>query len=199
MTTEIITSFNWIDILMAVILIRALFVGAKRGIVIEGFKLTGTLLAVFITLHYYSGMSKYLQDKIHLPAGAADLFSFCVIWGLISLIFKLVRDGFTMLFSIEATHSALDKWGGVIFAAFRGILVCSLTILCMRASAMEYLSRNLEKSLTASKLVGISPGFYESCYNNLVSKLFPTEELNKSVFKLADLSAIEKKQAPKKK
>ncbi len=198
MTTEIISGFNWVDILIGVILVRAVFVGAKRGIVIETFKLVGIIFAVFITLHYYSGMSKSLQDKMHLPQGAADLFSFSVLWGLINLIFKLIRDGFLMLFKMEATHSILDKWGGMFVAVLRGLLICSLTVLCMRASAIEYLTKNLEKSLTASKLVSLSPRVYESCYNNFVSKFFPTEEFNKAVFKLADLTT-EKKQEPKKK
>jgi uncharacterized membrane protein required for colicin V production len=198
MTTEMISNFNWVDILMGVILIRAVFVGAKRGIVIEAFKLVGIIFTVFITLHYYSGMSKLLQDKMHLPQGAGDLFSFSVLWGLINLVFKLIRDGFLMLFKMEAAHSILDKWGGLFLAVLRGFLICSLAILCMRASTIEYLTKNLEKSLTASKLVGISPRVYESCYTNFVSKFFPTEELNKSVFKLADLTTEKKKDSRKK-
>lgn len=196
MPTEILSSLNWIDILMAVIVLRAVYVGIKNGFVIEMFKLISILLAVFIILHYYSGISKYIQEKAHLPQGSSDLICFGLLWALVVIIFKFVRDGFTVLFKVQA-HSILDRWGGLLVCIFRAALVCSLTILLLRVSDIDYFVKNLQKSLSAPKLVWWSPRVYETCYEGFVSKFFPNETLNKSVFKLTDLSQSEKKEKKK--
>ena len=192
MPTEIITNLNWVDILVGAILIRAVYIGVKRGFVVELFKLVGVLFAVFITLHYFSGTSKFLQDKLHLPQRASDLFSYGLLWAIVILAFKFIREGFTILFKIEA-HSAFDKWGGLLTSVMRGLLLSSLAILFLRISAVEYFTKNLEKSFTASHIVSLSPKVYEATYNNFVSKFFPSEELNKSVFKLTDFQSEKKK------
>ena len=197
MTAETLNSFNWIDILMAAIVIRVVYIGIKRGIVVELFKMVGVLSAVFITLHYFSSISKVLQEKVHLPLAAADLFSFGILWGLVILAFKFIRDGFGMLFKMEAAHSILDKWGGLVVCIGRALLLCSLTILCLRASSIDYFLKNLEKSATASKLASLAPGFYEATYNNVVSKFFPSEELNKSAYKLTEFTIDAKSEKKK--
>ena len=156
MTTEILNSINWIDILMGVVLIRALYIGLKGGLVIELFKLLGVFFAVFITLHYYSAISKFVQDKVHLPPAATDLSSFAFLWAIVILAFKFIREGFTMLFKIEA-HSLFDRWGGLAMGVVRGFLLCSLLVLLLRISAIEYFVKNLEKSMSGAKLASLSP------------------------------------------
>ena len=185
MSTEIINRLNWIDLLMGLILIRAIYIGIKRGIIIEIFKLIGVLFSIFIALHYFSAVSKFIQDKVHVPPGPADLFSYSILWGIVMSVFKFIRDGFTMLFKVEA-HSVFDRWGGLLISIVRGLLLCSLTALFLRMSGVEYFVKNLEKSLTAVKLVSVSPKVYEASYDKFVSKFFPSEEVNKSVFKFTD-------------
>ena len=182
---EIVNSLNWVDIFMGVILIRAIYIGIRRGFVIEILKLIGVLFAIFISLHYYSGISTFLQNKVHLPKAPADFFSYGFLWAVVILIFKFIREGLTILFKVEA-HSAFDKWGGLVLSLVRGLFLCSLMVLFLRLSTIEYLTRNLERSLSASRLVSLAPRFYEACYDNFISKFFPSEELNKSVFPLTD-------------
>lgn len=195
MTVDSIYSFNWIDILMTAILIRAIYIGLKRGIVVELFKLTGALFAVFIALHYFSEISRFLQQKVHLPQAAADLFSFGVLWGVVILAFKFIRDGFGMLFKMEAAHSALDKGGGLGVCIIRALLLCSLTVLFLRASAVVYFTKNLKQSVTATRVAPLAPDLYEATYNHFISKFFPTEELNKDAFRLKDFKTETKQNA----
>ncbi len=197
MATETLYSFNWIDILLAAVLFRAVYIGINRGIVTELFKVAGVCSAVFIALHYFSGVSKLLQEKVHLPQAVADLFSFVVLWGVVVIIFKFIRDGFGLLFKMEAAHSILDKWGGFAVAFLRAALICSLMIISLRAVSMDYITKTLEKSLLAVKVVTLAPNFYEATYNNFVSKFFPTEKLNKDVFRLSDFKTEVKQESKK--
>ncbi len=197
MPVEALSGFNWVDVLLAAICIRTVYVGVKNGFVVEMFKTLGVLFAVFVTLHYYGGMSKFIQEKTHLPQGITDAVIFGILWALVVVIFKFVRDGFTVLFRVEA-HSLLDRWGGLAVCVFRAALLCSMAVLLLRALSSDYLTKNLQKSLTAPKLVWLSPRVYEACYDNFVSKFFPNETLNKSVFTLTDLNVEEKNEKKKK-
>ncbi|HOW35867.1 MAG TPA: CvpA family protein [Candidatus Omnitrophota bacterium] len=188
LTEEVVKSINWIDILVAAIIIRIIYVGFKRGFVVELFKLIGVVLAVFVTLHYFSTFSQSLQDSAHFPAGIANIVAYGMLWGAVILVFKLVRDGLLVLLKIEA-HSALDKWGGVILAAGRSVLLASLTLLFLSAATIGYFTKNLEKSLVSSRVVRVAPGLYEGIYDGIVVKFFPEEKLNTAAFTLSDFNS----------
>lgn len=178
---NIIHSLNWVDIIVGAILFRAFYVGIKQGFVIEAFKLIGIFFAIFITLHYFSGLAKFLSDTLHLAGGFTNFVSYIFLWSLVILIFKLVRDAFTLLFRIEA-HSALDRWGGWVLACLRGLFIASLAVVLLQVTGIEYLQRITKSSFSGSRTAVLAPKMYEMTFSGLVSKFFPTEELNKEAF-----------------
>lgn len=183
MSNGALNNLNWVDILMGVILLRVVFIGLKRGFVIEIFKILGLAAAAFVTLHYFNTISRVLQEKINLAEGLANGLVFGCLWFAAVVVFKLFRDGILLLFKVEA-HSAIHRWGGVLMAVGRGLLIGSLTVLLLHVARFEYFEKNLEKSLTASRLVPIAPRVYEGVYNIFVSKFFPQEELDKTAAQL---------------
>jgi len=181
---EILSQLNWVDILLLGICARVIFIGVNRGIVVELIKGIGTLFTVFITIHYYSGISAFLQGKASLLAELADFVSFGFLWLIMALVFKFVRDGFLILLKIE-THSFLDRWGSLFISVGRALLLCSLSVLFLRLSGIEYLKSNTEKSFSGVRIAKLAPKVYESSYNGFISKFFPSEELNKAIFKVS--------------
>ena len=81
MLTHLIKSINWIDVGLAVLLIRMIFVGVKNGFVSEFFKFLGVVVAVFVSLHYYSFLAAWVAEKTNLSCDYWDLVMFA---GLIS-------------------------------------------------------------------------------------------------------------------
>ena len=192
MANDIITSINWIDVLITIIALRILYIGIKLGIVIELFKLVSVFFAVFVTLHYFSSLSQFLHDKVSISDNVSMVIAYAFLWFTVIFVFKLIRDGITTVFKVEA-HSLFDKWGGLVIAIGRGLLISSLAVFFLLTPRVEYFKKTIEHSVMGSRLVHVAPKFYESCYDGLVSKFFPHEELNKSVFTLHDFST-EKKQ-----
>ncbi len=190
--TEFLKSFNWIDILLAVIALRIIFIGFKRGVVVEFFKLLGTVFAVFITLHYYSSLSRVFQNFLRLPSGFADFLCFAILWIVVVIVFKLIRDGFLILLKIEA-HSIFERWGSLFFSVVRVLLVGSLTVLFLRVVNLEYFNAHLQESLFSQKLAQIAPQVYEKSFNGFISKFFPTEELNTNAMALGEFKTAKKK------
>ena len=197
MSLDIFGRLNWVDIFLCLILVRAVYIGLRSGFVIELFKLIGIFFAVVISLHYFSGASHFLQEKVHLPESAANFASLGFLWGVVVLAFKFIREGIMLLFKVEA-HSALNSTGGFIASVVRGFLIGSLAILLLRSSATEYFTKNIANSFGAEKMAGAAPRVYEATYKGFVSKFFPSEEFNKSVSSLANVSEGQGKKKDKK-
>jgi len=154
--------------------------GVKKGFAPEVFKCIGVLFATFFTLHYYSSFSKTLEGRVPVSSATNDVISYVFLWAFVIFAFKLIRNGFEVLFRMQA-HPIVDMWGGLVLSAGRGLLLCSLTVLLLRLSGVDYLQKNSESSLGGSYLVVVAPSVYESIYDGFISKFFPSESLNITV------------------
>ena len=183
MFLNLISSINWIDLLIIGFGVRIIYIGIKNGFVTELFKLAGVLCAIFITFHYYTGLAKLLHNHIPVSESLLVVSCFGVLLTLVLLLFKLIREGTMLIFKIQA-HPLLDQWGGFVISILRSLLVGSLILISLQLFEIDYLQKNGKKSLFHPYLFDLSPKFYEGCYKGFVSKFFPNENLNPAVFKL---------------
>jgi len=174
--------FNWIDILVGGLVARAIYIGIKRGFVIEFFKLIGIIVALYITLHYCTAFSTFLYGKFRVQEALANIFSFGFLWGMIIFVTKLVRDTLLMLVHMEP-QGKLTQWGGFFLATIRGLLLASLTLVYIEFINMESVVKYIRDSFTGPRVVRMAPDMYEACYEGFIVKFFPKEELNKPVLK----------------
>ncbi len=184
MFIEILQQIRWIDIFLILILGRIIFIGIKKGFITEAFKLLGLLVSIFVTFHYFGTLAKFVSDRTSFVSDStAKVFFFLLLLTIVLLVFKLVREGSMVVIKMEA-HPILDKWGGLIVSVVRGLLICSLVLVFFQVWDLEILNKHVKKSLLSSYVNDLSPGFYETCFNGFISKFFPNEKLNLSVFKL---------------
>lgn len=126
-------------------------------------------------------ISDAITSKTTLPTEIADIFVLVVLVSLIALLFKLVRDGFLALFKIEPT-SIIDKWCAFAFGIFRAALLISLILIVMFFTSVDYMKNSIKSSYSGSKLVQFAPRVYAFCFEKVVAKFFPEEELNNYLF-----------------
>jgi len=178
MLTHLIKTINWVDVALAILLIRMIFVGVKNGFISEFFKLLAVVVAAFICLHYYSYLAAWTAQKTHHHWDFWELTFFALLWIGVWLFFKLVREGVLLLFKAETTHEGFDKYAAGVVAIGRGILVCSLTIFLILLMHCSFLARMTLRSYSFKIAGHASVSTYSFLYNNLVSKLFTREHYN---------------------
>jgi len=193
MLGEIISKINPVDVIIALIFLRCLYIGLHRGFVVEFFKLLGMILATFITLHYYSHFAYLLGPLVFIPYETAELLSFCLLWLFIVVIFKVVREGWMIMINPEEKISVVQKIGGIVVAIPRAFLICGMAFLLVFSSRNFELSDSAHKSFCGFYLMDISPQIYNTIYEGLIKKVFPNEAKNSSVFKLKSLYLRSKK------
>ena len=178
MLTHLIKSINWIDVALAFLLLRMIFVGVKNGFISEFFKFLGVLAAVFISLHFYSFLAQLAAEKTKFSSVYWELVTFAVLWFSVLFFFKFVRQAILLLFKVETNHQGFDKYAAGIVAVGRGILICSLTIFLILLTHNGPVTRMTLHSY-GYKIAGrAAVGTYSFLYNNLVDKLFSGQHYN---------------------
>lgn len=183
MVMEIFSKFNFLDVLILIILFRICYIAVKTGLPIEFFKLLGVLSATFLSLHYYTKLSDVIQRRFFykdVPLEFLDFLIFLILAAIGYLIFVLLRSMFYRFMQMEATPK-INKIGGFILGLVRGFFTIGLFAYILTISSIGYLNRSVERSYLGSKAFSIAPNTYNWLWNNLVSKFSPDEKANTTV------------------
>ncbi len=187
MLSKYIIGINWVDFLTIGLIVRMCYIGVKTGAAIELFKLFSLWLAIVITFHVYTTpLSDILNTKLPaLPIDAGDVFVFCALIAVITLVIRIIRESFFLLVKIEA-HNTLDRWGGFMIGLLRGLWISSIALFIMTISTIQYLETSAKTSLFGSKLLNMAPAVYKGSYEGLILKFLVSSKVNEEVFKAVD-------------
>jgi uncharacterized membrane protein required for colicin V production len=180
MFMHFINSLNWVDILILALAIRIVYVGIQTGFMTELFKVVGLVLALFTAFQFYVSAGGVVKVWDKVPEGYYFAFSFLLIWIIIAVIFKFLRQGFLLLFTVQ-TISALDKWGGAVLAVGRFVLTASMVMYVLIVTGESYLQTKAAEAFSSKYLLKVAPGFYKGLSDNFVSKVLPAVKYNSAV------------------
>lgn len=183
MLSNIFRQLNWVDIFVALILLKVCYTAAKNGLPVEIFKFLGTIAAIFISLHYYTALSDFALKGINNPKMSlefVDFLSFLVLASASYLIFVFLRKITLQLIKIEAV-STLNKWGGFIFGLARAVLLSGLIIFALVISSIQYFNDSVTASYSGKRLFKACAGTYKIIWDNAMSKFMTKEKFNQTV------------------
>ncbi|MBU3958369.1 MAG: CvpA family protein [Candidatus Omnitrophica bacterium] len=189
-----IRQFNWLDIVVLILILRIGYIALKNGLPVELFKFFGTIFSVYLSMHYYVLWAVYLQERIplkNISLGFLRLFSFVALSALGYFIFLLLRKVFYRLITVEPVEK-LNKWGGFILSMLRGILLLSLILFILVISNISYLNKSARNSYLGRRIFKVAPFVYSGLWNNLVSKFRTAEEFNKAILEVQPLGSAVK-------
>jgi hypothetical protein len=180
MFMHFINSLNWVDILILAFAIRIIYIGMQIGFMTELFKVVGLVLALFCSFQYYILVGGMIKVYGKIPDGYYFVLGFLLIWIIITVIFKFLRQGFFLLFTVQ-TISTLDKWGGAIVAVGRFALTASMVMFILLVTGDEYLQTKTADAFSRKYLVNVAPRFYKGLSDKIVSKVIPVVKYNSAV------------------
>jgi len=196
MFRDILNNIIWLDILMGGIVLRCLFIGATRGLVVEILKLIGVLVAVFITQHYFVSFARFLHEFVAAPEFMAEILAFVVLWIIVVVLFKFLREGIT-LFLKKKDISNAKRWLGGLLGISRGVLICSLLFPLIFLTGSEYLNKTARSSFTGFYIVDLAPRMYSRIFDDIIKIFFPKEEKNNDVLNLKNIDQRKSRQNDK--
>ncbi|MDD5431819.1 MAG: CvpA family protein [Candidatus Omnitrophica bacterium] len=193
---EILRQINWVDISIFVIICRVIFIAQEKGLAVESFKLLGTILATYLSLHYFVQLANFLRGNVILGSIPEHLFYFPSLLLLSTigyLFFAFLRKLLIKFLKLEEAPG-LNKWGGVILGALRSLLLSGLIIFILVFSSSAYLEKSIRNSYSANFFYRVPSAVYSAIWNGLLCKLISNESFNNMVLDFG----IQKKKEEKK-
>lgn len=190
MVLDVITQLNWIDILIVILLFRIGYIAIKNGLPCEFFKILGIIAAIYLSLHYYTGLSDWVTDRMPVaeekaPLEFLDFLMFLVLAIIGYLIFVILRTIFYRFVKIEAVRN-LNKWGGFVLGIARGFLLVALVTFALEISSIGYLKNSVNSSYSGKRVLKLAPLTYSWLWNNLMSKFMTSEKFNQTIVEVQE-------------
>lgn len=186
---DIIRQFNWVDILAVIVVARICYIAATKGFLIEIFKLSGALAAIYLPLHYFTILSDFVFRRVKnehgVPLQFMDFFIFVCLSLLGYAIFFLIRSALAHFLKTEAAP-LLNKWGGFLLGIARGVLTAGLIIFIFAISATGYFKNSVHASYLGNRFFNIAPKTYQWIWYSVASKFMVNEKFNPTVSEIQE-------------
>ncbi len=119
---------NYLDIIIAIILLVFGFKGLRKGLIIEVVTLLAFGVGIYGAMHFSDFTAGHLQDFMEINPKylntIAFVLTFIILVVLVNLIGRLVSRVIKSL-----NLGFFDKLGGFLFGILKGVLLCSTFVL----------------------------------------------------------------------
>lgn len=180
MIIDFFRQINWIDIFVVILLFRVCYVSTKSPILVELLKLSGTIFAIYLSLHYYPAFSDFLHDLTGFPSDSLYFLSFSILAIVGYMLFVALRL-LILRFIKKQELSGLDRCGSAVLGAFRAFLLTGLLIFMLGLWGLAYLKESINSSFSGRGFFNVAPNTYSFFWNNITAKFSAGEGFNKNI------------------
>ena len=121
---------NYLDIIIAIILLLFGYKGFRKGLIIEVVTLLGFGVGLYGAMHFSDFTAAHLQDFMEIKPEylntVAFVLTFIILVVLVNLLGRLVSKAVRSL-----NLGFFDRLGGFLFGALKGVLLCSTFVLVL--------------------------------------------------------------------
>jgi len=114
---------NYLDIILAIPLVWAIYRGFTKGLVIEIASLTALILGVYGGIHF----SYFISDKLNLSSSFAPLISFAITFLIIVIVIFLLAKLLEKSINLLAL-GFLNKLAGAFFGLLKMAFILSILL-----------------------------------------------------------------------
>jgi len=194
---DFLRQLNWVDLFIAILLIRIGYISIKTGFPIELFKFLGTISSIYFSCHYYLHLSSFFRAHGPLKAenwqNLLDFTAFLLLVLLGYLIFFILRKIFGLLIKVEAV-SLLNCWGALMLGVIRWALFASLLLFLASFFNNSYLRSSMKNSILSPRLIKLTPATYGGLWNSIMFRFMDEKTFNKAVYRQGNQPSLN--QAP---
>jgi membrane protein required for colicin V production len=161
---------NWIDALIAIIVLSFTFLGLRNGLIREAFSLAGIVLGILVATRYGDTLVSLFGPRAsELPSAIVFAVIIVAVAALFIWLGHLLHRVAKALFLGWA-----DRIFGSVFGFAKGLLLASLLLIILSLfSFFPALGDKIQSSALAPKVIKVAPATY-----NLLSGSQVSEDLN---------------------
>jgi membrane protein required for colicin V production len=145
-----------VDWLIIGIILLFSITGYMRGFVATVVSWVGTILAIFISLHFFKPLGDWLSNIFGWSGGAVHFLVFALAFILlfigVELLFKLINRALRIITELPVISFA-NRILGLLFGVIQGVLVAVILLFVIsKFPVSAYLTSSVDNSILAPKL-----------------------------------------------
>jgi uncharacterized membrane protein required for colicin V production len=159
---ELITRINWVDILVAILMLRISYVAFRDGLSHEIFPFIGSILIMVLAMRYYTVLGGSIsRGMMNMPVELANFLSFLGLVIVLGLLVRLLRVVLDKIVKVQ-WHPILEKFGGLAVGIMKAYVITCIVLTTLSLMPLSYLSWSIrDRSLTGKYILGARPQIYE--------------------------------------
>ena len=121
---------NYLDIAIAIILLLFGLKGLRKGLIIEVVTLLAFVVGIYGAMHFSDFTAAHLVEYIEVNPKYLNTIAFVLTFILLVVVVNLIGRAVSKL--VKALNLGfLDKLGGFVFGAAKGVLLCSVLLMVL--------------------------------------------------------------------
>lgn len=150
---------NWIDFILASIILFGIVRGLMKGFVLEVASFVGVIIGIFIARMFYVSLALKLEVWLDINLHYAKPLAFVIIFFAMVILAHLVARVISKLVKAIAL-GWLNKLLGAVFGAFKFVIILSITITAIEifnAKTQLISKETIEKSILYKPIENVLP------------------------------------------
>ena len=115
---------NWVDIVLLILLVAAVIIGSKKGLIRELMALAVLAATVIVTINYIDIIATKIYEQLGGSPLITAILSFIILLAFIYAVFKILGILFFKVANLQSLGKK-DQLGGALVGALRGWLIIS--------------------------------------------------------------------------
>ena len=159
---ELITKVNWVDILVAILMLRISYVAFRDGLSHEIFPFIGSILIMVLAMHYYTALGAFISRKMmNMPIELANFLSFLLLVVAQGFLVRLLKVALDKIVKVQ-WHPIMEKFGGLAVGIMKAYVVTGIVLTTLSLMPLSYLRWSIkDKSLTGKYILRAGPEIYD--------------------------------------
>lgn len=159
---ELITKINWVDVLVAILMLRISYVAFRDGLSHEIFPFIGSVLIMVLAMHYYTIFGDFMsRNMMNMPVELANFLSFLVLVIVLGFLVRLLRVMLDKIVKVQ-WHPIMEKFGGLAVGIMKAYIITSIVLMTLSLMPLSYLQRSIKDgSLTGKYILRAGPEIHD--------------------------------------
>jgi Colicin V production protein. len=160
---DLVTKINWVDVVVAILMLRISYVSFMDGLSHEIYPFVGSVLIMAIAMHYYTVLGDAMsRSMINMPVELANFLCFLGLVVVLGFLVKLSRVLLDKIVKVE-WHPALEKFGGLAIGILKAYIITGIVFTTLSLMPLSYMQWSIkDKSLTGKYVLMSGPKINES-------------------------------------
>ena len=158
----LITKINWVDVLVAILMLRISYVAFRDGLSHEIFPFLGSILIMVLAMHYYAVIGSFMsRQMMNMPVELANFLSFLILVVVLGLLVRLLRVALDKIVKVQ-WHPIMEKFGGLAVGIMKAYIITGIVLMTISLMPLSYLQWSIkDRSLTGKYILMTAPRIYD--------------------------------------